>query len=308
MISPGDERLKSRALAAGRRAFRLAARHRLLIVGVVFALAVAACGASTVSEKNIQRTVDAKVTTAVAGIPTATPLVLAPTPGATPNLLATVASAVQGTIQALPTATPLPTATRLPTPTRVRPTQTPFRIAVTPTARAIPVATATATAAPTATPSPTPTQTPEPTATSTPTVTPTATPTLTPTPTATPTPTSTPTVTPTPTPIPPPLQLVVRSLIYDSEGTPEVSVFVANLSRTPVEAFEIELCPLDRSGQAIRRLGSGETCIVGVSDEALAPSQGRIEEWRLTGFDSATRVKATPLRVFFADDTVWERP
>ena len=83
MISPGDERLKCRALAAGRRAFRLAARHRLLIVGVVFALAVAACGASTVSEKNIQRTVDAKVTTAVAGIPTATPLVLAPTPGAT---------------------------------------------------------------------------------------------------------------------------------------------------------------------------------------------------------------------------------
>ena len=304
MISPGDERLKSRALAAGRRAFRLAARHRLLIVGVVFALAVAACGASTVSEKNIQRTVDAKVTTAVAGIPTATPLVLAPTPGATPNLLATVASAVQGTIQALPTATPRPTATRLPTPTHVRTTQTPFRIAVTPTARALPVATATATAtaASTATPSPTPTRTPEPTPTPTPTVTPTATPTL------TPTPTPTPTVTPTPTPIPPPVQLVVRSLTYDSEGTPEVSVFVANLSKTPVEAFEIELCPLDRSGQAIRRFGSGETCITGVSADGLAPSQGRIDEWRLTGFDGATRVNATPLRVFFADGTVWERP
>ena len=101
---------------------------------------------------------------------------------------------------------------------------------------------------------------------------------------------------------------MVRSLAYDSEGTPEVSVFFTNLSRTPVDAFEIELCPLDRSGQAIRRFGSGDTCIIGVLRRGLEPSEGGIHEWRLTGFDNTAQVNATPFRVFFADGTVWERP
>ena len=127
-----------------------------------------------------------------ATLPTAT------TPEPTPDIQGTVEAAIQATMEALPTETPVPTATPNIDAT--------IDAAIEATTHALPTATVI----------PTPTPRPTPTPTTVPTPTPTTVPTPTPRPTVTPIPIATPTVGPTPTPAPLFSQREVEGYVFSS--------------------------------------------------------------------------------------------
>jgi hypothetical protein len=213
-----------------------------------------------------------------------------------PEIEATIAFAVQATIEALPTPTPAPA----------------------PTADPI--------AAPQSTPLPAPTPSPIPTATPVP--------------------------APTPRPVPvtpavrqqqPPIHFAPFSSrfedavpYFDANGfsvdktwTPAISLEFINTSVKTIDALEFKICPENRFGEPLQQEGTGEACIVRISNQVIEPFRfdasnflplnkerwwrfssmhvhggGRVE-WPLKGFETAVQAEVTLNRVHFVDGSVW---
>lgn len=215
-----------------------------------------------------------------------------------PEIEATIGFAVQATVEALPTPTPVPTPTAAPTAT---PEPTP-------------------TALPTLAPKPTPTATPKPT----------------PTPTPVPAPPAV-RQQQAPIQFAPFASRFEDAVPYfdangfsvDETGTPVFSLVFINTSGKTIDALEFNICPQNRFGEPLQQESTGEACIVRISNQVIEPFRfdpsnflplnkerwwrfssthvqggGRVE-WPLKGFEMAVQAEVKLNRVHFVDESVW---